>query len=95
MLTWAGITSAGGYACPEGLLEGHSRAVTASAADGPRLDLIPPIVLPRRVLVSGPDKVHAHHDDDGNGQDCHENLRLHTAHIRSVAGIKRTMPRMR
>jgi len=67
-----------------------------SAVDGPRLYLIPPpVVMPGRVLVSGSDDVHAHHDGDADGQDCHENLRQHAAHIRSVAGITRTMPRMR
>ena len=96
MLIWADITSGSGYACPEGLREGRCWAVTASAADGPRPYLIPPpIVLPRRVLGSGRDNVHAHHDRDGDGQDCHENLRQHATHIRSVAGITRTRPLMR
>ena len=88
--------SGSGYAGLEGVLDGRSCAVTASVAEVSRPYLVSqPIVVPRRVLVSVPNKVHPHHDGDGDGQDCYENLRQHATHIRSVAGITHTMPRIR
>jgi hypothetical protein len=52
-------------------------------------------VLSRGVIGLGLDEVYGHRDGYRDDQDCHKKLRQHAAHIRLVAGITHTMPRIR